>query len=169
MALPDGIKLRPARRGDRDSIYRLLSEGGESVSVPANEQSNTLSWIVSHPETEVLLAVDPLDRGVGMISLSHRPSLRLGGRVASVESLVVSAAMRGKGVGSELLGHMLDRARKLGCKRVEMPSFDPPSLAFLERRGFVGNDARTMVWQNTPSPDAGPSRSISGLGLGKRL
>ena len=153
MALPDGIKLRPARRGDRDSIYRLLAEAeGESATalhVPAMDQSNTLSWIVSHPETEVLLAVDPLDRGVGIIALSHRPSLRIGGRVATVESFVVTAAMRGKGIGAELLEHMVDRARKLGCKRVEMPSFDPPSFSFLEKRGFTGNDARIMIWQNT--------------------
>ena len=153
MGFPDGIKLRPARRGDRDSIYRLLAEGaGESAAVvPVTDQSNTVSWIVSHPETEVLLAVDALDRGVGMISLSHRPSLRIGGRIASIETLLVTGAMRGRGIGSGLLDHMLDRARKLGCKRVEVPGFDAVSVAYLEKRGFTATDGRIMAMVPPPA------------------
>ena len=152
MGLPDGIKLRAARRGDTDSIYRLLAEGsGESAAVvPVADQSNTVSWIVSHPETEVMLAVDRQDAGVGMISLSHRPSLRIGGRIASIETLLVTGAMRGKGIGSALLDHMLDRARKLGCKRVEVPAFDPVSVAYLEKRGFAATSGRIMGLSSLP-------------------
>lgn len=146
MPLPDGIKIRVARRGDRDSIYRLMAEVG--VNVAPYDQSNTLSWIVSHPEIEVLVAVDPLDRGVGMISLSHRPSLRVGGRVATVDALIVTAAMRRKGIGAELLGRSIERARMLGCKQVEIPSNDTGSREWLRRRGFVTEAGTLSVWEN---------------------
>lgn len=146
MPLPEGIKIRVARRGDRDSIYRLLSE--VRVEVPPAEQSNTLSWIVSHPEIEVLLAVDPLDRGVGMLSLSHRPQLRLGGRIATIDELVVGASMRRRGVGSELLDRAVARARMLGCRRVEIAARDASGRAYLERRGFIGEGADVMAWTN---------------------
>jgi N-acetylglutamate synthase-like GNAT family acetyltransferase len=146
VALPEGIKIRVARRGDRDSLYRLLQEIG--VLVAPADQSNTLSWIVSHPETEVNIAVDPLDRGVGMLALSHRPQLRVGGRIATIDEFVVSASLRRKGIGSELLERGVARARMLGCKRVEVAATDDASRAFLEKRGFSTNGSQVMAWQN---------------------
>lgn len=146
MPLPEGIRIRVSRRGDRDAIFRLLSEVG--VEVGAHEQSNTLSWIVSHPEIEVLLAVDPLDRGIGMISLSHRPSLRLGGRLATIESLIVSGPYRRKGIGAELLERSINRAKMLGCKQVELAAGDAAGRAWLERRHFADGAAQVMVWKN---------------------
>ena len=146
MSLPEGIRIRPVRRGDRDSIYRLLQEVG--VSVPAIDQSNTLSWIVSHPETEVQIAVDALDRGVGMISLSHRPSLLLGGRTASIDSLVVTGALRARGIGSELLERTLARAKILGCRAVEVTASTVTSRNYLEKRGFQLTGSLVMVWRN---------------------
>lgn len=144
MPLPDGLRIRTARRGDRDSIYRLFGEVG--VTVPPHDQSNTLSWIVSHPEIEVLMAVDPVDRGVGMICLTHRPSLRVGGRVASIDTFVVSESMRRKGIGSELLKRSLERARMLGCRQVELAVVSEQAHAFLRRRGFSGEGGVLAVW-----------------------
>jgi GNAT superfamily N-acetyltransferase len=146
MPLPEGIKIRVGRRGDRDSIYRLLAE--VQVDVAPAEQSNTLSWIVSHPEIEVLLAVDPLDRGVGLLALSHRPQLRLGGRIATVDELVVTAPLRRRGIGTELLDRAVARARMLGCKAVEIGARDGAGRAYLERRGFSGQGTQVMTWQN---------------------
>jgi N-acetylglutamate synthase-like GNAT family acetyltransferase len=146
VALPEGIKIRIARRGDRDSIYRLLGEAG--VIVPPADQSNTLSWIVSHPETEVIMAVDPLDRGVGLLALSHRPQLRVGGRIATVDEFVVTPTMRKRGIGTELLERGVARARMLGCKRVELAAVDAPSREFFQKRGFSTEGATVMSWQN---------------------
>ncbi len=140
MALPEGVKIRTARRGDRDALYRLVAELG--VNVPAAEQSSTLSWIVSHPETEVLIATDAYERGLGMLSLSHRPSLLTGGRLASVETLVVLPAMRSQGIGTELLDRALARARMLGCKAIEINSCSESGSLFLEKRGFAITGAR---------------------------
>lgn len=146
MPLPEGVKVRPLRRGDRDSIYRLLNEVG--VTVPPIDQSNTISWIVSHPETEVLIAVDPLDRGVGMISVSHRPSLLLGGRTASVDALVVTSAMRSRGIASDLLERALTRARMLGCRAVEVAVSDMASRTYFEKRGFDLVGRNVLAWHN---------------------
>ncbi len=147
MALPEGVKIRPARRGDRDGIYRVLSESG--VSVASNDQSSTLSWIVSHPETEVLVAVDPLDRPQGLVALSHRPSLHVGGRLAVVESLAVLREVRRQGIGSELLDRAMARARILGCKVVEVTAYGEGARTFLTSRGFALSGGDVAVWRNT--------------------
>jgi len=150
VALPAGIKIRAARRGDRDSIYRLLAEAG--VEVPAADQSNTLSWIVSHPETDVFIAVDALDRGIGLLALSHRPQLRVGGRIATVDEFVVTASMRRHGVGAELLERAFARARMLACRRVETSAVGEGARWFLQKRGF-SEGGQLMIWRNTdPTP-----------------
>ena len=148
MPLPPGVKIREPRRGgsDRDWIYRLLAETGVSVS-PA-DQSNTLTWVVSHPESEIFIAVDSADRGIGLLALSHRPQLRVGGRIATVDEFIVAPPMRRRGVGSALLERALARAKALGCKRVEVQIPDASARAYFEKRGFVGNGNEVLGWRN---------------------
>lgn len=146
MPLPAGIRIRVARRGDRDAIYNLLSEVGVRISPP--DQSNTLSWIVSHPESEILLAVDALDRAVGVLSFSHRPELRVGGRIGTIDALVVASSMRRRGIAGGLLEKVQARARMLGCKRVEIPVRDAATREFLRRREFSTSGFELMGWDN---------------------
>lgn len=144
MTLPKGVRIRPVRRGDRDSVYRLLAETG--VSVPPIDQSVTLSWMVSHPEIEMLLAVDATDQGVGLLSLSHRPQLRTGGRLATVDALVVTERLRGQGIGSALLERVFARVRTLGIRLLKAEVDGEQARGFLERRGFAPSAGHVMSW-----------------------
>jgi GNAT superfamily N-acetyltransferase len=134
-------RIRPARRGDREGIAALLAELG----YPNACDSSTLSWVISHPEMEVHIAVDPLDRAIGMVSFSHRPQLRLKGRIATVDELVVAPSWRGKGIGKELLTRAVARCKVLGCKRMELaaPGRPVPGKLFA-RCGFTDVDASLM-------------------------
>jgi GNAT superfamily N-acetyltransferase len=127
-------RIRPARRGDREGLAGLLAELGYSNAC----DSGTLSWVISHPEMEVYLAVDPLDRAIGMVSFSHRPALRLKGRVATIDELAVAPAWRRKGIGKELLARAVTRLKVLGCKRIELVAPGPgiPKQLFI-RSGMV--------------------------------
>lgn len=134
-------RLRPLKRGDREAAFRLLAADGWVV--PAMEQEMALSWVVQHPELESFVAHDAVaySRLYGMITMSHRPQLRLGGRVASIDLFVVAQEQRHKGIGHDLLGQALRRAEALGCKRVEMLLPEPRDdrHGFFENAGFVNN------------------------------
>jgi GNAT superfamily N-acetyltransferase len=128
-----GFRVRPARRGDAPVIVTLLAEESLTGDV------HTVTWIISHPEMELLVAADPWDKAIGVISLTHRPVLKLGGRAATIDELLVTRAWRRKGVGRELLKRVVDRARVLSVKRLEVQSFGVPSeelKAFLRACGF---------------------------------
>lgn len=112
------FKIRPARRGDSEPVKSLLAELGFTGDVA------TVTWIVSHPEMEVIIAADSFDKVVGFVALSHRPNLRWGGRIATIDELVVAKAWRRKGVGRELLKRAIDRAKVLGVKRLEIQSLE---------------------------------------------
>ncbi|MBE2248261.1 MAG: GNAT family N-acetyltransferase [Myxococcus sp.] len=112
-----GFKVRPARRGDAQGVVALLNEAG------AQADAQTFAWTISHPEMEVLVAADALDKVVGVVSLSHRPLLKVGGRAATIDELGVARAWARRGVGRELLKRAVERAKVLSVKRLEVQTF----------------------------------------------
>jgi GNAT superfamily N-acetyltransferase len=140
-------KIRPLKRGDRDAAFKLLADDGWVVQ--AAEQEMALSWVVQHPEMESFVAHDAnfFSRLLGMITMSHRPQLRLGGRVACIDLFLVPAEHRGKGIGHDLLAQALRRAGALGCKRVEiqLPKTPDQRHEFFEKTGFVRSENDLFV------------------------
>jgi GNAT superfamily N-acetyltransferase len=127
------FKIRPGRRGDAEPVKALLAELGFSGDAA------TTTWIVSHPEMELMVAADSFDKVIGFVALSHRPNLRHAGRIATIDELVVAKAWRRKGVGRELLKRALDRAKVLGVKRLEVQTLEDPSedsRPFFEKMGL---------------------------------
>ena len=128
-----GFKVRPARLGDATPIVALMAELGFTGDAA------TVTWIVRHPEMELLVAADALDKAIGIVCLAHRPQIRMGGRVATIEELVVTKVWRRKGVGRELLKRAVERARVLGVKRLEVQTLSATALeaaAFFLACGF---------------------------------
>jgi GNAT superfamily N-acetyltransferase len=116
-----GFRVRAARRGDAPTIVNLLAEEGLAGD------THTVTWIISHPEMELQVASDSFDRPIGVVSLNHRPALKLGGRGAVIDELLVTRAWRRKGVGRELLKKVVERAKVLSVKRLEIQSFGEPT------------------------------------------
>lgn len=139
----DSFKIRSARRGDREAIAALLRELGYADAA----DTTTTSWVLSHPEIDVFVAVDSLDKPIGLLTLSHRPQLRLRGRVATIDELVVTDAWRGKGVGSRLVQHGIARAKALSVKRLELNTHrgrDEFRRSFYEKAGFREADSAVL-------------------------
>ncbi len=113
---PAPFRIRLARRGDGEHLGALLAEFGH----PGAGDTGTVHWVLSHPEIEVYVAADAQDHPIGLLSLSHRPQLRLSGRVATIDELVVMASWRRKGVARALMQRALERSRVLSVKRVEL-------------------------------------------------
>lgn len=117
------------------------------LGYPAGTDVQTVNWVISHPEMEMFVAADEHDRPVGMITLSHRPQLRLRGRVMSVDELVVASDWRRKGVGRALIQWALGRARSLSVRWMEVaphPSGDGSAVPFLTACGFRAAEGALM-------------------------
>ncbi|MCE9672653.1 GNAT family N-acetyltransferase [Myxococcus stipitatus] len=103
------------------------------LGYPQGTDQQTVHWVVSHPEIEIFVAGDPQDRPVGMVSFSHRPQLRLRGRVATIDELVVTEAWRRRGVGRALIKQILERCKVLSARQLQLVS---PMATSPEARGF---------------------------------
>ena len=136
------FRVRLARRGDGEQLGLLLAELGHGGA----GDTATVHWVLSHPEIEVHVAADGSDRPLGLLSFSHRPQLRLSGRIATIDELVVSRAWRRKGVGRELLKRAIDRAKVLGVKRLEIQTLEggEDATPFLAACGLKGAELRVF-------------------------
>ncbi len=139
------FRIRRARRGDAESLAALLREMG----YPHGSDAQTVHWVISHPEIEIFVAADAQDRPVGMVTLSHRPQLRLRGRIATVDELVVTEGWRRRGVGRALMQQVVERAgaRALGVKRLELNAYGDRGeelQRFYESCGFARVDRMVM-------------------------
>ncbi len=103
----------------------------------------TFAQVARHPEAAVFIAQIGT-RVIGYLALSHRPQIRLGGRMAAIDELAIDDDHRGKGVGTQLLEAALGHADSLGCARVDLTtSRDRPSYGrgFYARRGLEEIDS----------------------------
>lgn len=94
-------------------LYRQLSKnyGGDERAILA---------ALKHRDTDIYVASED-GRVVGTATVSFRavPSF---GLVAHVDDVVVDEDCRGRGVGRELMKHIEKRARRRGCKIIELTS-----------------------------------------------
>lgn len=137
------FRIRPARRGDVEAIASLMNELG----YPNAPDAASVHWVLSHPEMEVIVAADSLDKPIGLITLSHRPQLRMKGRIATIDELVVTERWRRKGVGRTLVRRAIERAKSLSVKRVELLTHlgrNEMPRAFYESCGFAEADSAVM-------------------------
>ncbi|MFN0063421.1 MAG: GNAT family N-acetyltransferase [Myxococcaceae bacterium] len=150
-----GFRLRNARRGDVESLSALIIELGFAEGCDAS----IVHWVLSHPETEVIVAVDAMDKPIGMVALSHRPQLRLKGRRATIDELVVLPHWRKKGVGRALLQRAIERAKALAVKKLiltaELDHADGPG--FSQKLGFSETGAHVLRLDIIPA--SAPTRT----------
>lgn len=142
-AAAPGFRLRLARRGDAEAIKSLITELG----YPDAADAQTVAWVISHPEMEIFIAADNMDKAVGVLTLSHRPQLRMKGRIATIDELVVLKLWQRKGVGRALIQKALERSKVLGVRRIELTTHntrgDAPRQFYLAC-GFTEADSAVM-------------------------
>lgn len=68
--------------------------------------------------------------------------IRNGGKSGLIEDVAVRENLRGNGVGSLLIQHLIEKAKEIGCYKVILSCF-PERVNFYENNGFI-NESITM-------------------------
>jgi len=116
------IRLRPACESDRATVAGLLRALGYEAGGGA-DLAALLRATLDRPDLALFLATDrddPHGDALGLIGLSHRPQLQLGGTLVSIDTLAVRADMRGWGVGRRLMRRARAYARLHCAVRIEV-------------------------------------------------
>jgi ribosomal protein S18 acetylase RimI-like enzyme len=126
------IVIRRATIDDAAPLTDLLAELG--YAVPADQVAHQLA---SEPGSTFLVAVVDM-AVVGLIGISTRHQLHKGTRVSTIDEMVVTSSMRGRGVGRALVEAAVVVARQQGASRLDLHSRADRTDAhrFYERMGF---------------------------------
>lgn len=117
-----GVRLRCAREDDQAAIAALLralgytAGGGETLP-------ELLHATLARPDFAIFLAFERTaseGAALGLMQLSQRPQLHLGGRLVSIYALAVLPSVRGLGVGKRLLRRARAYARLHHAVRIEV-------------------------------------------------
>jgi GNAT superfamily N-acetyltransferase len=144
---PPGLVIRPAEESELGHVVELLVLGAVPGGPPSTEDPDNLgpyraAWraIVDGANGGVVLVAVLAGEVVGVCQLIVFRHLQAhGGLCAELESVHVHPDHRGTGVGGALLRQAIERARVLGCYRVQLTSNAgrPDAHRFYERLGFV--------------------------------
>jgi GNAT superfamily N-acetyltransferase len=143
------VTFRPATRADLEGIVALLADdalsaGRELPGLPLDLRY-VAAWeaMAADPAQHPLVA-EADGRLVGYLQLSIIPGLSFRGMTRGlIESVRVSSALRGQGIGAALIEHAVSLCRDAGCGLVQLTSTNERVAAhrFYERLGFVGSHA----------------------------
>lgn len=139
-----GLHFRLATVADLPEIVRLLADdhlGGtrERYTDPLPPDYGIAFAGLQAIGAEVILALDEAKAVIGCLQLLVLPGLgSLGKQRAQIEAVRIESRLRGKGLGSELIGHAIGRAKERGCKLVQLTSDNSRQGAhrLYERLGF---------------------------------
>jgi GNAT superfamily N-acetyltransferase len=143
--------IRRGRPGDAAAVRNLVRQLGYNPDDRAYDE--TFAQVSRHPEAAVFVAQIGT-RVVGYLAMSHRPQIRLAGRLATIDELTVEDSERGHGIGGELLNAAITHARGLGCDRIDVQtSRERSSYArrFYAERGLEEIDS--AVFRHKLRPD----------------
>jgi N-acetylglutamate synthase-like GNAT family acetyltransferase len=139
--------LRTARTADAAGIADLLAQLGYPSTT--DEVAERLRYWHNEPHSVVILAASD-DELFGCIAVHAAPHLEHTGWWARIESLIVDAAVRGRGVGGELVRAAEVVARGWQCRAVEVTSSRQraDADAFYRRAGYMEvSDQSGRFWK----------------------
>ncbi len=138
------MAIRQATETDLARIVELLELGAVPGTPPVEDRLDLGPYASALTEIEAtggaILVAQTGDQVVGVCQLIvFRHLQRGGGRCAEIESVHVHPDHRSSGIGGALVRDAVERARRLGCYRVQLTSNTVRADAhrFYERLGFV--------------------------------
>ena len=135
------LTVRPAAPADADAICRIYNQGIEdrvaTLETELRTAAERLEWMAARgPRHPVVVAVAG-DEVAGWASLNRFNPRPAYDHVVDL-SVYVERGWRGRGVGRQLLEHVIEAARTLGYHKMVLAAFpsNTAGMALYERLGF---------------------------------
>lgn len=141
------LLYRSAKEADLQDLIAMLADDElgvqrEDASVPLNlNYIKAFNHIDSDPNNELIVVTSDQDV-VGMFQLTFIPYLTYTGSWRClIEGVRIHSKFRGKGIGKQVFGWAIDRARERDCHLIQLTSDKkrPEALRFYESLNFTAS------------------------------
>jgi glucosamine-phosphate N-acetyltransferase len=131
------LQIRPCINDDFEEVLELLRQLWPDKSLDPIALRKVFSLAITS-DSQIYICAANDDKVVGFGSLTLKNSLWQEGFLGHIDELVLDAEHRGRGIGTQLIEHIIDAAKRRGCSRVELDSAFHRKEAhdFYERMGF---------------------------------
>ncbi|MEE9587117.1 MAG: GNAT family N-acetyltransferase [Hyphomicrobiaceae bacterium] len=141
------LRFREAKVSDMAAIVALLADdplgqSREDAGTPINPKYLDAFAAMDRDINQLLAVVELAGDIVGCLQLSFIPGLsRLGAWRGQIESVRISSAHRGLGLGHTMFTWAIEQCRARGCELVQLTTDKkrPDALRFYESLGFVAS------------------------------
>jgi GNAT superfamily N-acetyltransferase len=138
------ISFRVASREDIPFLCQLLSclfEQEEEFAPSSSLQEKALTIIMEDPSIGHILVATNDDAPIAMISILYTLSTALGGRVGTLEDMIVHPDFRAQGIGSALLEFATRFAKEQQLKRLTLltDTSNKKAHSFYLKNGFIAS------------------------------
>jgi len=115
------MQIRRATQEDFDALLVLFRQLWPTKVIVPERLREVFLRVLATPQKQYFCAI-VAGQPVGLGAISFKDNLWQEGVIAYVEELVVLDTMRGQGIGSQLLAHLIGLADAQGCRRIELDS-----------------------------------------------
>ena len=131
------LQIRPCSSDDFSGVLILLKQLWPEKSLDPASLRIAYDRALASDSQRYICATDG-EQVIGFGSLTVNNNLWQEGYLGHVDELVVDGDFRGRGVGAQLLEHLIVIAKQRGCRRIELDSgfHRPNAHRFYERHGF---------------------------------
>ena len=145
------MKIRDAELKDIDNLYELLrqvqqlhAEGRPDIFISETNKYSVpvIREILSEPKTPVYVAVDECDQVIGYafcVVKEEKGSENLRAiKTFYIDDLCIGEKYRGKGLGTALYNHVLEKAKEFGCYHLTLNVWhlNQTAVKFYEKLGM---------------------------------
>lgn len=118
---------------DNDDLQGLLDTYKEVWHITEITNKTLQEYI---DNSNYMAVADKDGKIIGTATLHLQKKLiRNGGVAAFIEDVAIREKYRGQGIGADLVEHLIEKAKSLGCYKINLSCF-PERIAFYERLGF---------------------------------
>lgn len=131
------IQIRDCKIEDFDAILKLLHQLWPQKMIHSELLREVYEKGICSKSNRYICAITD-SKIVGFASLTVKGNLWQEGYLGHIDELVVDEPYRRQGIGNRLLENVIDLARRMDCRRIEIDSAFPRTEAhkFYEQRGF---------------------------------
>lgn len=143
------IVFRPATAGDLPAIVALLDDdaqtkGREDPRLPLDQRYIAAFEAIDADPNQLQVVAELDGRLVGTMQLSFLPGIAFRGSWrGQIEAVRISSALRGQGLGRQMIEWAVERFRERGCTMAQLTSMStrPDAHRFYERMGWIKSHA----------------------------
>lgn len=141
--------LHIATPEDVNRVLPMITAFHAEAGIPCHEEDrlSALITLLEGTPLGVIYLIGPRNSPVGYIALSFSWSIALGGMDGRIEEFWVRAAVRGRGMGGDVLTGLIPALADHGLRglTLQLDSANARALRLFQRHGFALRDTHSLL------------------------